>query len=137
MTESALGAVRAHPEIARLAAALFEHPGQPIAPEGPARLAAVLLALRLGERGEPELLARCHRRSVELAAGLGARTIVFPAISTGAYGYPLDAAARVAVGATAAALDDAPDVERVTFCLFGAPAYAAWADALPAAGGTP
>jgi 8-oxo-dGTP pyrophosphatase MutT (NUDIX family) len=56
VTESALAAVRAHPEIARLAAALFEHPGQQVEPEGPARLAAVLLALRLGEHGDPELL---------------------------------------------------------------------------------
>jgi 8-oxo-dGTP pyrophosphatase MutT (NUDIX family) len=56
MTESALAAVRAHPEIARLAAALQEHPGEPVEPERPARLAAVLLALRLGDHGEPELL---------------------------------------------------------------------------------
>jgi 8-oxo-dGTP pyrophosphatase MutT (NUDIX family) len=56
MTESALGAVRAHPEISRLAAALFEQPGRQIEPEGPARLAAVLLALRLGAHGDPELL---------------------------------------------------------------------------------
>jgi 8-oxo-dGTP pyrophosphatase MutT (NUDIX family) len=56
MTESALAAVRAHPEIARLAVALHEHPGEHVEPEGPARLAAVLLALRLGDHGEPELL---------------------------------------------------------------------------------
>ncbi len=56
MTDAALAAVRAHPDITRLAAALHEHPGQAVEPEGPARLAAVLLALRLGERGEPELL---------------------------------------------------------------------------------
>jgi 8-oxo-dGTP pyrophosphatase MutT (NUDIX family) len=56
MTESALAAVRAHPEIARLAAALHEHPGQHVEPERPARLAAVMLALRLGDRGDPELL---------------------------------------------------------------------------------
>ena len=56
MTESALAAVRAHPEIARLAAALREHPGVEAEPEEPVRHAAVLLALRLGEQGEPELL---------------------------------------------------------------------------------
>lgn len=55
-TESALATVRGHPEVARLAAALHEHPGQHAAPEGPVRLAAVLLALRLGEHGDPELL---------------------------------------------------------------------------------
>lgn len=56
MTESALAAVRAHPEIARLAAALHERPGEPVEPDAPARLAAVLLVLRLGDHGEPELL---------------------------------------------------------------------------------
>jgi 8-oxo-dGTP pyrophosphatase MutT (NUDIX family) len=56
MTESTLAAVRAHPEIARLAVALHEHPGEHVEPEGAARLAAVLLVLRLGDHGEPELL---------------------------------------------------------------------------------
>jgi 8-oxo-dGTP pyrophosphatase MutT (NUDIX family) len=56
MTDSALAAARAHSEIARLAVALHERPGEPAVPEGPVRLAAVLLALRLGDHGEPELL---------------------------------------------------------------------------------
>ena len=55
-TQSPLAAVRAHPEIERLAAALRTHPGVPAQPEGPVRFAAVLLALRLGDQGEPELL---------------------------------------------------------------------------------
>ena len=51
-----------------------------------------------GGEGEPELLASCYRRAVEEADALGATTIAFPAISTGIYGYPADAAATIAVG---------------------------------------
>ena len=50
-----------------------------------------------GDRGEPEQLASCYRRSLEVAAELGARSVAFPAISTGIYGYPPDQAARIAV----------------------------------------
>ena len=50
-----------------------------------------------GQRGEPELLASAYRRSLEVADQLGARSVAFPAISTGIYGYPKEAAARVAV----------------------------------------
>jgi len=54
---------------------------------------------RGGEAGEPELLASAHRRALEVARGLGARSVAFPAISRGIYGYPPDLAAPVAVGA--------------------------------------
>ena len=50
-----------------------------------------------GGRGEADLLAACYRRSLGVADELGARSVAFPAISTGAYGYPADAAARIAV----------------------------------------
>src|SRR2546430_2014623 len=53
-----------------------------------------------GDQGEAELLASCHRRAIELAAGLGCASVAFPAISTGAYGYPVEEAAPVAIGAT-------------------------------------
>jgi O-acetyl-ADP-ribose deacetylase (regulator of RNase III) len=52
---------------------------------------------RGGGMGEPEQLASCYRRSLEVAAELGARSVAFPAISTGIYGYPADQAARIAV----------------------------------------
>jgi O-acetyl-ADP-ribose deacetylase (regulator of RNase III) len=54
---------------------------------------------RGGGEGEPELLASAHRRSLEVARELGARTVAFPAISCGVYGYPPELAAPTAVGA--------------------------------------
>jgi O-acetyl-ADP-ribose deacetylase len=68
-----------------------------------------------GGHGEPELLASVHRRAVELAAGLGCRTVAFPAISTGAYAYPAHLAAVVAVGATREALAEHAEVEEARF----------------------
>jgi O-acetyl-ADP-ribose deacetylase (regulator of RNase III) len=50
-----------------------------------------------GDRGEPELLASCYRRALEVADELGAKTVAFPAISTGIYGYPKADAARIAI----------------------------------------
>ena len=70
---------------------------------------------RGGGHGEPELLASCHRRAIELAAELGCKSVAFPAISTGAYGYPVELAAPVAIGATQAALGAQPRVELVRF----------------------
>ncbi len=68
-----------------------------------------------GGEGEAELLAACHRRAIELADELGCKSVAFPAISTGVYGYPVELAAPVAVAATRAALADHPAVELARF----------------------
>ena len=70
---------------------------------------------RGGDEGEKELLASCHRRSLEVARELGVRTIAFPAISTGVYGYPVELAAPVAIAATQEALAAHPSVEVARF----------------------
>jgi O-acetyl-ADP-ribose deacetylase (regulator of RNase III) len=85
---------------------------------------------RGGGEGEDELLASCHRAALTLASELGCRTVAFPAISTGAFGFPVDRAARVALGTTAGELDRRPELERVSFVLFGADAHATFARAL-------
>ena len=90
---------------------------------------------RGGRHGEPELLAGCYRRSIELAHEHGLTSIAFPAISCGIYGYPLELAAPVAVRAAKQALAEAPGVERVLFVCFSddvRQAYAAVLKALPA-----
>ena len=83
---------------------------------------------RGGGEGEPELLASCHRRSLELAASLGCRTVAFPAISTGVYGYPVALAAPVAIAAVREAW--APPIEVVRFVLFNTRALEAFRTAL-------
>jgi O-acetyl-ADP-ribose deacetylase (regulator of RNase III) len=85
---------------------------------------------RGGDKGEPELLASCYRRAIELAAEHGAGRVAFPAISAGVYGYPLTQAAEVAIDATRAALDAHPEVREARFWLFGDDAHDAFAAAL-------
>lgn len=85
---------------------------------------------RGGSSGEPEALASCYRRAIELADEAGDARVALPAISTGVYGYPIDLAAQVAVEATRAALREHPSVQEARFWLFGAPAYAAFEAAL-------
>jgi O-acetyl-ADP-ribose deacetylase (regulator of RNase III) len=77
---------------------------------------------RGGDRGEPDLLASCYRRALEVAVELGARSVAFPAISTGLYGYPPADAAQVAV-ATARAFPDDAGVQLVRFVAFDEHTY--------------
>lgn len=71
-----------------------------------------------GGNGEPSLLASCYRRSLEVAAAHAVRSIAFPCISTGVYGYPFELAAHVATHTVRAALGDFGGIERVLFCCF-------------------
>jgi O-acetyl-ADP-ribose deacetylase len=89
---------------------------------------------RGGDDDEPELLASCYRRAIELAAGHGCARVAFPAISTGVYGYPLEAGARVAIDATRAAMEQHPEVTEARFWLFGDDAYRAFDTALSTSG---
>jgi O-acetyl-ADP-ribose deacetylase (regulator of RNase III) len=73
-----------------------------------------------GRQGEPEALASCYRRSLELAATSNVSSIAFPSISTGVYGYPIEPAADIAVRTVAASLAAAPSVREVVFCCFSA-----------------
>lgn len=73
-------------------------------------------------------LASCYRESLRVAAELGARTVAFPAISTGVYGWPMDDGARIAVTAVSEAA--VAPVEEVRFVLFDDSAYAAFESAL-------
>jgi O-acetyl-ADP-ribose deacetylase len=68
-----------------------------------------------GDQGEPEALASCYRRSLEVAAEVGARSVAFPAISTGIFGYPTDAAAEVAVSAVRSSAAEVDEVLLVAF----------------------
>jgi O-acetyl-ADP-ribose deacetylase (regulator of RNase III) len=83
-----------------------------------------------GSSGEPQLLASCYRRAIELAAEHGDARVAFPAISTGVYSYPLADAAPVAVQATREALEAHPEVVEARFWLFGEDAYRAFEAAL-------
>jgi O-acetyl-ADP-ribose deacetylase (regulator of RNase III) len=86
-----------------------------------------------GRKREEELLARAYGSCLIKASELGCRSIVFPSLSTGAYGYPLDQAARVAMRTVIGRLQIAPGgLQTVTFCLLGRPALEAHERALTA-----
>ena len=85
-----------------------------------------------GSRGEAEKLAGCYRSCLELASQYGCRTVDFPSISTGVYGYPVDRAAKVALGAIAGYLGAHPEIERVRMVCFDSQTKAAYDAALAA-----
>lgn len=88
---------------------------------------------RDGTHGEPALLASCYRKSLELAAALGAQSLAFPAISTGIYGYPLRPATEIAIRTIRAHAAALP--ERVVLCTFGDDATQVTRDVLAALDG--
>jgi O-acetyl-ADP-ribose deacetylase (regulator of RNase III) len=73
-----------------------------------------------GGRREPELLASCYRRSIEVASANGIRTLAFPSISTGVYGYPIELAADVAVATVRSTVAELATIEDIVFCCFSA-----------------
>lgn len=75
---------------------------------------------RDGASGEADLLASCYARSVELALSKSARSLAFPSISTGIFGYPIEQAAGIAVRTVAALTRDLTTLEKVVFCCFSA-----------------
>jgi O-acetyl-ADP-ribose deacetylase (regulator of RNase III) len=83
-----------------------------------------------GDRGEPGLLASAYRESLKLAAANQLASLSFPSISTGAYGYPVDQAARIALKEVASFLTKESSIKEVVFVLFDARTYSAYAEAL-------
>ena len=85
---------------------------------------------RGGGNGEPGLLASCYRACFELAKAHSVRTLAFPAISCGVYGYPIPEAARIAVRETCVALEASAVIERIVFASFTEEVFAAYEGAL-------
>jgi O-acetyl-ADP-ribose deacetylase len=83
-----------------------------------------------GNHHEDELLAGCYRHSMSLALREKIRSIAFPAISTGAYGFPLERAAHIAANEVLRFLQIYPEFDRVIFCCFGAEAKRAYSEAV-------
>jgi O-acetyl-ADP-ribose deacetylase (regulator of RNase III) len=85
---------------------------------------------RDGRHGEPELLASCYNESLKLAVAHGVRSIAFPAISCGIYGYPIPEAARIAVGTVADYLARERSIDRVILACFGHEVLTAYQQAM-------
>jgi len=79
-----------------------------------------------GAYDEPTTLASCYRNSLALASEAGAKTVAFPSISTGVYGYPIDLAAPIALAAVQTALAEHAAIEQVTFVCFDEPNFEAY-----------
>ncbi len=79
-----------------------------------------------GKHEEPETLANCYRNSLQLAVENGIQTIAFPAISCGAYGYPIQEAAEIALKTTREFLAKTDKIEKVIFVLWGEDVYEAY-----------
>jgi len=92
---------------------------------------------RDGAHGELALLANAYRRSLEVAASRGVTSIAFPSISTGAFGYPIAAAARIALHAVAEAASACPPITLIRFVLFSAADLATYEHALAEVAGRP
>jgi O-acetyl-ADP-ribose deacetylase len=89
---------------------------------------------RNGKHGEPDLLASCYRESLKLAADNGVKTIAFPAISCGVYGYPWEDAVAIAVRESAAALSRHPAIEKIIFACFDGDMLKLYQEALAGSG---
>ncbi len=84
---------------------------------------------RNGGHGEPALLASCYRRCLEIAVENGIESLAFPSISTGAYGYPFQEAAEIALQTVKTFLENHTEIKRVRFVLFNEPVYFAFENA--------
>ena len=82
-----------------------------------------------GHSDEDALLAACYRNSLQLASGLGCKTVAFPSISTGVYHFPVDRAARIAIGTILQYLAEHPELECITMVCFDPATYTAYQDA--------
>ncbi len=83
-----------------------------------------------GLKGEPRLLASCYRESLKLASAKGIKSLAFPSISTGAYGYPMAEAAKIALRTIKEYLAEHPEIKLARFVLFGRTAYKVYEEAL-------
>lgn len=83
-----------------------------------------------GRYGEPEKLASCYRRSLELAVQNGISTIAFPNISTGVYGYPKNEAAKIAISTVKEFLENHAEIQQVIFCFFDEENYSIYKNLL-------